>query len=189
MAFRKPRGVRGTRSYPTLSRLILERIAEAGEAAISSFFPTRYPEARLWRTLLGLGGEYQFQRETFAALLSRLQRQGLVRRSGSRRQSIWHITKKGRDRLVEKNEGPTTQLDGVGRLVIFDIPEKERQKRDVVRMELIGIGFQQLQKSVWYGERPLPRDFVELIDTLSLRSNIHIFSVRESGTITKYKKV
>jgi len=73
--------------------------------------------------------------------------------------------------------------DGISRLVIFDIPERDRKKRDTVRAELIGYGFRLLQKSVWIGAYPLPKDFLELIDDLELARHIHIFSIRESGTI------
>ncbi len=185
MAFVKPSQTSHPRSYPTLSKLILERIADAGKVALSSFFPARYPEARLWRSLLGLDATYRFQRETFASLLSRLQNQGLVVRTGRHHQSFWQLTTRGKIYMNQKSEVRKIESDGIGRLVIFDIPEKERRKRDTIRMELIGIGFQQLQKSVWYGEHPLPRDFITLIDSLSLQPHVHIFSVRQSGTITK----
>ena len=185
MAFMKPSQVSHPRSYPTLSRLILERIADAGKVALSSFFPAHYPEARLWRSLLGLDATYRFQRETFASLLSRLQNQGLVVRTGRHHQSFWQLTTRGKIYMNQKNEARKIESDGIGRLVIFDIPEKERRKRDTIRMELISIGFQQLQKSVWYGEHPLPRDFVTLIDSLSLQPHVHIFSVRQSGIIIK----
>ncbi|MDP3727511.1 MAG: hypothetical protein Q8R35_02630, partial [bacterium] len=78
MAFRRNRTV-------TLTRVILEKLSELGEAALDSFFPAKYPEARLWRQLLGLDRRYRFRRETFSALLSRLQAAGLVARSGARR--------------------------------------------------------------------------------------------------------
>ncbi len=76
-----------------------------------------------------------------------------------------------------------TRPDGVERLVIFDIPEKERRKRDAIRLELAAAGYRQLQKSVWHGNKPLPEDFLELVDALELRSRLRVFSVREKGTL------
>ena len=73
--------------------------------------------------------------------------------------------------------------DGITRLVVFDIPERERKKRDTLRAELIGYGFEGLQRSVWIGHRPLPADFIEFLDSLNLKNKVHIFSVRESGTL------
>ena len=73
--------------------------------------------------------------------------------------------------------------DGIGRLVIFDIPERERKKRDAIRLELIASTFKQLQKSVWIGHHPLPPDFPELLDELRLRGKVHIFTIGKKGTL------
>src|SRR3989344_3398073 len=83
----------------TLSRLILECIDDLGEIMLEGFFPAKYPEARIWRTLLGLDENYHFRRETFSTLLSRLRAQGLVERSGGRKQGCWRITAGGREYL------------------------------------------------------------------------------------------
>lgn len=184
MAFRKRIRPPKPRRFLTLSRLIMEKIAELGEVAVGSFFPAKYPEARLWRELLGLGGDYRFRRETFSTLLWRLKSQGLVVRSGTTKRSFWRLTEKGRVGLAALGTlGAEERPDGVRRLVIFDIPEKERAKRNAIRLDLAAAGFRQLQKSVWCGERPLPEDFLELVDALNLRRHVHIFSVREKGTL------
>ena len=133
----------------------------------------------MWRRFLGLDADYRFKRDSFSALLSRLRSQGLVARSGPRPRSIWQITPRGRDYLRPH----LMRTDGVGRVVAFDIPERERKKRDAIRVGLMAAGYHQLQQSVWYGERPLPQDFVELIDVLRLRPCVHIFSVKRSGTM------
>ena len=166
----------------TLTHLILEKLAELGEASIAGFFPERYPEARLWRRLLGREGGYRFRKETFSTLLSRLQAEGLVARSGTRQRSVWRLTPEGEEHL-RRYSHDLPRPDGVARLVAFDIPEKERAKRDAVRTELVAAGFTQLQKSVWYGERPLPPDFVELLDALQLKRHVHIFSIQKKGTL------
>ena len=173
----------------TFSRLILECLAEFGEVALSSFFPAKYPEARIWRALLGLDEKYRFGRESFSTLLWRLKTQGLVARSGRKRESRWRITEKGQRFLQKRSPGGQPRSDGIGRLVIFDIPEKQRVKRQALRLELVAAGFHQLQKSVWYGERPLPPEIMELVDALGIRSFVHIFSVREKGTLSKINKI
>ena len=98
---------------------------------------------------------------------------------------MWQLTKKGEQYLTVRRTGGKIKPDGVGRLVIFDIPEKERRKRDAIRAELGAAGFRQLQKSVWYAEQPLPEDFLELLDALALKPHVHIFSIRQSGTISR----
>mgnify|MGYP001602550171 CR=1 FL=1 len=171
------------KSGTTISRLILECLDEFGEVALSSFFPRKYPEARIWRKLLGLDPEHQFRRESFSSLLTRMQREGLVSRSGSKQRSFWRLTVSGERHLREQERHSLPGVDGVCRVVVFDVPEKERAKRNALRLELIAAGFRQLQRSVWYGERPLPGDFIELIDAMNLRRHVHIFSVRDRGTL------
>lgn len=171
------------RRAATLSRLIVECVAEFGEVALDSFFPAKYPEARIWRTLLGLDKGYRFSRDSFATTLSRLRAQGLLARRGRRGNGLWCITKQGKEYLrgFARDHGP--RPDGVRRLVIFDIPERERKKRDALRAELIAAQYQQLQKSVWMGAHPLPSDFVELVHALQLSRYVHIFSIRDAGTL------
>lgn len=52
--------------------------------------------------------------------------------------------------------------DGKKRLITFDIPEKLRNRRDILRTHLKELGFSQWQKSVWISEFPC-EDLVELI--------------------------
>ena len=63
------------------------------------------------------------------------------------------ITEKGKVRLVNFNIDTIrineSNWDGHWRFVIFDIPEKKRIARDVLREKLKEIGFIQIQKSVW----------------------------------------
>lgn len=170
----------------TLTRLILEKLVEGGELILDSFFPAKYPEARLWRTLLGVGSRYRFKRETFSSLLSRLQSQGLIARSGARRKSTWRLTKRGAAHVASLMPQEGTRPDGIRRLVVFDIPERDRKKRRAIRSELVVAGFVPLQKSVWYGERPLPPEFLGLVDALHLERCVHVFSVRREGTLRSF---
>ncbi|MBI2055202.1 MAG: hypothetical protein HYT39_03865 [Candidatus Sungbacteria bacterium] len=155
----------------TLKALILEKLGEIGEG-----------EARIWRALLGLDNKYRFSKRSFSSLLSQLRAQNLIERSGARRKTQWKLTKLGKEYLHKRNQA-VPKKDGVRRLVIFDIPEDKKSKREVIRRELINIGYTQLQKSVWMGEFALPSEFIELLDILNLHSMVHIFSVKESGTL------
>ena len=86
----------------------------------------------------------------------------------------------GAYREEKKNIPPR---DGVQRIVVFDVPERERRKRDVLRFELISSGFEQLQKSVWIADRPVTEEFIALLDNLRLRNHVHIFTVQKHGTL------
>lgn len=159
----------------------MEKLAELGEVTIDAFLPPNYPEAKLWRNVLGLDSSYQFSTRTFSATLSRLRHQGLVARHGNNRSGYWSLTRRGEDTIREIVLLPP--IDHIPRLVIFDIPEFERNKRAAIRQDLLAYEFCPLQKSVWIGYRPLPADFFELIDTLRIRKHVHVVSIRETGTL------
>lgn len=177
--------MRGKRkSGDSLRRLILEKLAEMGVLTLDAIFPKKYPWAAISRPLFGLDSYPRASVRTLSSTLSRLKREGLAARSGKIRNSQWSITEDGK-RWIQEVAAAEEILpsDGVSRIVIFDIPERERKKRDTLRAELLGCGFEQLQKSVWMGDRPLPASFVELLDDLKLKNKVHIFSVKEHGTL------
>lgn len=171
----------------TLTQLILEKLLELGEVTLDAFFPAKYPAARLWRGILGLDAEYEFSPRTFSAILSRLRQEGLVSRRGSHRRAYWSLTPQGKVAMAApQGRDPFAELpprDQIPRLVAFDIPERERAKRDAIRRELLACDYHPLQRSVWIGYRSLPEDFLELLDALNLRKCVHILTVRNAGTI------
>lgn len=131
---------------------------------------------------MGLDSNYQFKRQTFSVILTRLQKQGLVERTNNK----WGITSLGKKFVKNIKVTNTLTLpkkDGVSRIVVFDVPERERKKRDWLRLELIVCEFKPLQKSVWIGKRPLPQEFLENLKALNLLPNVHIFTIKDKGTI------
>ncbi|KKT21812.1 hypothetical protein A3B05_02070 [Candidatus Giovannonibacteria bacterium RIFCSPLOWO2_01_FULL_43_160] len=167
---------------PTIAALILKKLTEVGYGTINAFFPAKYPEARIWRRILGLDKTYKFSKQTFHSVLWRLQKQKLVERDIKG----WNITELGRKLVGKVKYTPQAALpkeDGIIRLVIFDIPEYERKKRVWLRLELIAHRFKILQKSVWIGYRPLPQELLESLEDLSLQKFVHIISIEHSGTL------
>ena len=167
----------------SLTSAVLQKLAEFGEGTLDAFFPPQYPYAALWRPLLGLERAKKVKKETVSTILWRLKRQGLVESRGSKKPTTWHLTKAGEKHMADMSLVTERKSDGIMRLVIFDVPERERRKRDTLRAELIGCGFRPLQKSVWMGDYPITEDFINLIDELELAAHVYIFSVRERGTI------
>ncbi len=172
----------------SIKRLILEKLNDASQLAWDAFFPRNYAAAAFWRDVFGVDRPRskisRLPHRTLSTTLSRLTREGLIARRTAKGKSVWEITADGTRWLEEIEDSfDLPAEDGITRLVIFDIPEKQRKKRDRIRIELVACGFLPLQKSVWTGMRPLPEHFISLLDELDLRGNVHIFSVRESGTL------
>jgi len=86
--------------------------------------------------------------------VDRLQRRGLVVISDRGAKRSLEITKEGRffaEMLIKLPAKLTKQFrwDGKWRLIIFDIPERHKVVRDVLRAKIQELGFVQLQKSVF----------------------------------------
>ncbi|MBI4225011.1 MAG: hypothetical protein HY617_01650 [Candidatus Sungbacteria bacterium] len=169
-----------------LANIIVEKLAELGEGTLEAFFPKNYAYTALWRPLLGLDKRKKITRHSVSSCLWELQRQGLVERKGPARKSAWTLTKKGKAYSgLHKRKKEEQKKDGITRLVIFDIPERERRKRTIIRTELVACKFSQLQKSVWIGAYALPKTFIALMDDLELHGKLHVFSIAQRGTIKK----
>lgn len=170
-----------------ISRFVLEKLSEAGELALDGLFPKNRAEGRLWRELLGLPTGYEFSKQTLSTTLNRLKSQGLVKNSGGRRYRTWLATEKGKSKI--KFYGyhiKPAKPDGIPRLVMYDIPESERKRRDWLRTELVACEYQPLQRSVWLGYSPLPEEFILSLQNLNLKNKVHIVSIHKTGTLNEF---
>ncbi|PIP30803.1 hypothetical protein CO123_02305 [bacterium (Candidatus Howlettbacteria) CG_4_9_14_3_um_filter_37_10] len=72
------------------------------------------------------------------------------------------VTPKGKMKIYKLIGKENRAWDGKWRLIFFDIPEKQRHKRDFFRRKLKELGFKQYQLSAWI----CPFDFADEIDEL-----------------------
>lgn len=59
------------------------------------------------------------------------------------------------------------ERDGVWKMVIFDIPEKQRQIRNVLRAKLVSLGFQKWQNSIWISPYKMAAEIEEELNELA----------------------
>jgi DNA-binding transcriptional regulator PaaX len=178
----------------SLTRTILDHLAENRHLLIDAFLPP-HPRSRLARALLGLDrrrySSPRVAKHTISTLLCRLRKQGLVASAGTKRKTVWTITSKGRKHL----ERPPSQKlvitdydlppeDHIVRLISFDIPERQRRKRNWLRKILLACDYNLLHKSVFVGRRPLPEQVLQEIRDLDLTPYIHIVGLDKKGTLS-----
>lgn len=110
------------------------------------------------------GWEYPLKKSLLAQALKRLREKGLVDFIDDRKLLV-RLTDSGKDKaLWEKMKNSDEKWDGRWRLVIWDVPEKRRLARDLLRFKLKQLGFKQWQKSVWASKvncTRLLRDFIK----------------------------
>ena len=106
------------------------------------------------------------KKSALALALKRLRENGFIDLIDDK-ELVFRLTEKGRDKaLWTRMKFIDEKWDGKWRIVIWDVPEKRRVARDLLRNKLKYLGFQQLQKSVWVTKKnctqPL-RDFIKQI--------------------------
>lgn len=98
--------------------------------------------------------------------LRRLREKGFVEFK-SDKELVLQLTDSGRDRaLWAKMRTGDEKWDGRWRLVVWDVPEKRRQARDLLRFKLKQLGFKQWQQSIWATKincTKLLRDFIKQV--------------------------
>lgn len=163
----------------SLTREILEHLLICvPEATIKAIYtPYGHRLSAIYRDIEQIKCEHDFSdrtRDKISASLTGLRRRGFVKNKGPKKKTIWYITKKGETHFHNTKDVELPSEDGKIRLVIFDIPEKEKRKRNWLRGQLVSCDYNQLQKSVWTGNRPLPKRLLKDIKKLNLVPYIHI---------------
>lgn len=101
---------------------------------------------------------------------------------GERKLQLYKITEKKKE----------NKWDGKWRIVTFDVWERARSKRNLLRMEIKEFGFIQLQRSVWIYPYAC-EEFIELLKTdLSFGKNIRYMVVEKldyDENLRKYFKL
>ena len=146
-----PRPASKKRVLTDLVLLILEKSVD-GYLAFESF--VYHP---MWE-------QRNLRKSELSRVLQRLRERGLVELV-SDSELNFRLTDSGRDKaLWAKLKLGNEKWDGRWRLVIWDIPEKRRLTRDLLRYKLKQLGFNQWQKSVWASKvncTQLLRDFIK----------------------------
>ena len=129
----------------------------------------------------------ELQEATFRTVLTRLKKQGLVENPS---RGVWRATKKALGIYHEVNAKDLAYKKFVAEhgakrdtIIIFDVSEKKYHIRNRLRSELVDLGYELLQKSVWIGGGPLPEEFMFYLKEVGLLSAVHIFTVHKQGTI------
>lgn len=152
---------------PSLGETALVILSEVLRASLSTFYPHPYYHAFC---------RHAHRRSLYNAI-KRLERKNLIGvRSRSGREE-WSLTSEG-ERVARVLKAKLNQRQGnwdkKWRLVIFDVPEKIRGRRDFLRKELHSLGFHQLQKSVWASPYPMPPEFDDIFSELSLGNSFRV---------------
>lgn len=129
---------------------------------------------------------WENNKNSYRSTMSRLHKIGLV----EKKDGYWIITKLGKEyfkqnkRLLNFNS-PFQKTSPKNLLLMFDIPESKQTERKWFRKHLIKFNYFMLQKSVWIGPSPLPKEFLDYIKKIKLSSCIKTFKLAKPYQINK----
>jgi len=93
------------------------------------------------------------------------------------------VTSKGKN-YIRKKIDSLKQFDFIfdkdepkNLIVMFDVPEPKKAEREWLRWHLKKFNYLMIQKSVWVGPSPLPREFLDYIRSIGLKENLKTFKL------------
>ena len=117
----------------------LDDFFDLADASVFSSRSTKVFYKRLYKN--------RMQKDYMWRKLSYLHKRGYLKYQKDQENISIKLTTKGKIKLLENK--PDDAKDGKWRLLSFDIPEKEKGKRNRFRAAIKRIGFKQVQKSLW----------------------------------------
>ncbi|MCK9187466.1 MAG: CRISPR-associated endonuclease Cas2 [Candidatus Colwellbacteria bacterium] len=139
----------------------------------------------------------KFEEKNIKNVIYKLKKDGLIEYKNNQKGLKIILTTEGKNILEKakksalpdfkkyKKEAPNS--DKSSKIIIFDIPEKERRKRAWLRSAITNLGFKQLQQSVWAGNKAIPKSFLKDLKDLRILKFVEIFSIDKLGTIKPIK--
>lgn len=94
---------------------------------------------------------------------------------------IMRLTDKGYDRAVWSKILEESEWDGRWRLVSFDIPEKRRVARDLLRSKLKQLGFTRWQKSLWVSKKDCTQVLRKFINQVGIQDWVMVIESDNVG--------
>ncbi len=121
-------------------------------------------------------------KKAFTNLIYYAKRKGFIRVKNLEGKTAIILTKEGLGKALKASfimEGKKKRKDGKWAMLIFDVPEKHRQSRDLLRSVLHNLGYKILQQSVWVTPYDVSETTEKLLRMYSLDKYVKIFLIEE----------
>lgn len=124
-------------------------------------------------------------RRNFSKALSYLKKKGIIRVKNLQGIPGVIVTSKGIDKIFKiklKSTERKRRTDGKWVMMIFDIPERKRILRDILRENLVLLGYEKLQQSVWVSPYDVLKETEGVVRRYELDSYVRVFLINEIET-------
>ncbi|MEK9147508.1 MAG: hypothetical protein AAB593_01180 [Patescibacteria group bacterium] len=124
----------------------------------------------------------KYGKQKTAQLISYLKRKGYIKTPELENKKGIIITPIGLEKILSVHK-KTVKLpkrkDGKLQMVLFDISEDKKYKRNLFRIELINLGYRKLQKSVWISPYEVLEKTQSLIKDLGIFDEVRLLLVEK----------
>ena len=136
--------------------------------------------------------EFVREKQRFYNLIYYLKSDGIISEITSGGKKWYNIPEKGKRKLagllaIKNNIIPFSRYPKISgnkfTIVVFDVPEKEKKKREWLRATLGQLGYKAIQRSVLLGKTKIPQPFLADIKRLRMMDYIEIFEITKTGSL------
>lgn len=120
--------------------------------------------------------------KNFAKFFHYLKRNNYIKIESLKDKKAIILTKEGLSKALKASfivEGKQKRKDGKWTMLIFDVPEKYRKSRDLLRSILQNLGYKMFQQSVWITPYDVSEKTERLMQVYSLDEFVKIFLTEE----------
>jgi phenylacetic acid degradation operon negative regulatory protein len=143
-------------------------------------------------SLITLFNNFGLSDQAVRSAVSRMCHADLLKVRSEGRKSYYSLTPRGHNLLSSGAQRIFIRKDatwnGNWNIVTYTIPEEERKTRDILRRELIWMGYGALSGATMISPYDLTNEVTELAQQLGVVQRVHIFQAREQG-IADAKKI
>ncbi|MFA4975468.1 MAG: hypothetical protein WC839_01020 [Candidatus Paceibacterota bacterium] len=131
--------------------------------------------------IFGIPRFKKYSSRSIRTTIDRLRRKGIIEKELSN----IILSKHGREYTRKKIDSlkqfkrPESMTKNKNLLVMFDIPIGKKAERDWFRWHLKKFDYIMVQKSVWVGPSPLPKEFKEYLEEIKLNECIKTFKLNK----------
>lgn len=67
-------------------------------------------------------------------------------------------------------------------ILMYDVVEEKKKERDWFRRQLKNFNYTMIQRSVWVGPSPLPKEFLDYVKAIGLQDHLKTFKLAKAYT-------
>ncbi len=131
------------------------------------------------------GYDRPLKKSALSQAIKRLREKGFIETEKNTGEILIKLTSKGFDRAVLLSIHDNSVWDGRWRIVIFDIPEKKRAIRSLLRRKLKEWGFTKWQRSVWASKKNCTKQLRDYIKLLKIEDWVLVIESDNVGKVHK----